>query len=256
LTSSEQQLRTVGSRLSYPASSTSTNSLTLNNHTRHQRSRADTMPSSTSPFLGGGLSTSLYNHNKNLTAQGQQRPNLHLHNRSESLTTTLGTNYDPTASSSGMSSPLDENASSSIASTLASLGLHDDQDSNKEQVEEGQHYFTKEPLLTRNRSFTVSNQNNDNGDMMSFRPFERRPRAISLGMADSPFSQQQQQIGFSPFDNGSMYSSGSGSQHSNSNNLAAADMLYQSRSSSSSLFARMDSHEEEEQGFIVSSNSP
>ncbi|KAF1803398.1 hypothetical protein FB192DRAFT_1277008 [Mucor lusitanicus] len=84
-------------------------------------------------------------------------------------------------SRSGVSSPLDENASNSIASTLASLGLHDDA-----------------PLT-------------DN--MMSFSPFPQqhqkmptRPRAISLGMMDSPLTppqlqqQQQQQQPFLPFD--------------------------------------------------------
>ena len=77
-----------------------------------------------------------------------------------------------------ISSPLDENASDSIASTLASLGLNDN------------HYY--EPI-TRNRAYTVA------ADHLSpsFLPFPstmKRPRATSLNRPQSTESL------FSPFD--------------------------------------------------------
>ncbi|KAI8328699.1 hypothetical protein EDC96DRAFT_530238 [Choanephora cucurbitarum] len=123
-----------------------------------RRARAGTMPSSTlSPFL---------NLNPYIAQQKPQRS---------------GSFSDLTDSS------LDDN--STIASTLASLGLHDD----------------PELPTMRHRAFTVSSKTYP--DMTPFSPFSldqpminnnpplathRRPRAISLGMAD--------QKPFSPFD--------------------------------------------------------
>ncbi|OBZ88501.1 Pumilio domain-containing protein P35G2.14 [Choanephora cucurbitarum] len=123
-----------------------------------RRARAGTMPSSTlSPFL---------NLNPYIAQQKPQRS---------------GSFSDLTDSS------LDDN--STIASTLASLGLHDD----------------PELPTMRHRAFTVSSKTYP--DMTPFSPFlldqpmmnnnpplatHRRPRAISLGMAD--------QKPFSPFD--------------------------------------------------------
>ncbi|KAK4522021.1 uncharacterized protein ATC70_004560 [Mucor velutinosus] len=261
--------RTAGSRLSYtpPSSSHSNMNDTTNTSvdTAVRRSRAGTMPSSTlPPFMGLG-SSNLY--------IAQQRPN---HNRTNSMNTSNPAMY----SRSGMSSPLDENASNSIASTLASLGLHDDPpmaDSNNNGRESStststtalnhSNYF--EPV-TRNRAFTVSSRNTmtDNHrpqDMMSFSPFPQqhqkmptRPRAISLGMMDSPLTPpplQQQQLPFLPFDMnyphhpptsdyqslGSTNSNLTDDHGNNSGNTSLPLLYHQSR-----LFARMDSHEEEE----------
>jgi len=105
--------------------------------------------------------------------------------------------YDP-------SSPIDENASNTIASTLASLGLDDEEESNTPQFGEEQHHN-----LNRTRSYTIAGQLGQPPiDMTSrlasgFSPFSphtrssvlHRPRAISLGMADSSVSNA-----FSPFD--------------------------------------------------------
>lgn len=123
------------------------------------------MPSSTmSPFMGLGSYIS------------QQRPN---QTRTDSFTP-----YPH----SDMSSPLDENATDSIASTLASLGLNDEPTTSSQT-----NYF--EPM-TRHRAFTVSSRNDSNA--LPFPTFPQhkklagRPRAISLGMMDdqhfSPFT--------------------------------------------------------------------
>lgn len=87
------------------------------------------------------------------------------------------------------SSPLDENAHNSLTSTLASLGLTDDDSSISSGLTK--HYL--EPT-TRNRSYTVS-------DMIQRHPFKpfleqetHRPRASSLSMAEISHHQ------FSPFD--------------------------------------------------------
>lgn len=261
--------RTAGSRLSYtpPSSSTSNGMNDTTNasvDTAVRRSRAGTMPSSTlPPFMGLG-SSSLY--------IAQQRPN---HNRTNSMNTGNPAMY----SRSGVSSPLDENASNSIASTLASLGLHDDapltdsRESSTPTASTLNHASYFEPA-TRNRAFTVSSRNpmTDNHrpqDMMSFSPFPQqhqkmptRPRAISLGMMDSPLTppqlqqQQQQQQPFLPFDMsyphhhttsdyqnlGSTNSNLTDDDHGNNSGNTSLPLLYhQSR-----LFARMDSHEEEE----------
>ncbi|GAA5795519.1 hypothetical protein HPULCUR_000877 [Helicostylum pulchrum] len=200
----------VQSRLPYtPPSNTASNGP----HPSSRRSRADTMPSSMlPPFLG---SNTIYN--------TQQRPNL---DRSP-----LTTNQDHYAS--GMSSPLDENASNSIASTLASLGLNDLTDTNTES-----RYF--EP--TRNRSMTSREQN------MAFSPFvstrQNRPRAVSLGMVDLPLPSSA----FDPFDSSFNNQSIEYQRNTNSgltdvNNHAS---LFQSRN----LFTRMDSHEEEDNKYM------
>lgn len=194
--------------------------------TSTRRSRADTMPTSTlSPFFSMGNYNSISN-------VAQQRPN---HNRDE--VTPMADMYH----SSDMSSPLDENATSSIASTLASLGLNEDDTRNKTS------YF--EHTLTRHRSFTVSSQmienQHHNRDMMSFNPFtpkpaadpsaavndstmRRRPRAISLGVADS--LDHQQPISFSPF------------EQQRDTNVDLTDNYQTPRT----LFTHMDSYEDSE----------
>ena len=203
----------------------------------------------------------------------QQRPN-------RSRTNSMNTN-NSMYSRSGMSSPLDENATNSIASTLASLGLHEDahvtennrgsenstpSSSSSSNALNHQNYF--EPT-TRNRAFTVSSRNtmadnNRPSDMMSFSPFPQqhqkmsnRPRAISLGMMDSPLTppQLQHQQQFSPFDMRyhqtsdyqNLGSTNSNLTDDNSNNNGtngntSLPLLYhQSR-----IFAHMGSHEEED----------
>ncbi|KAL9546610.1 hypothetical protein MBANPS3_006586 [Mucor bainieri] len=253
--------RTAGSRLSYtpPSSSSHSNMGDATNasvDTAVRRSRAGTMPSSTlPPFMGLG-SSNLY--------IAQERPN---HNRTNSMNT--GTPPPAMYSRSGMSSPLDENASNAIASTLASLGLHDDAPMTNNSSSSSNHTGYFEPVA-RNRAFTVSMADNHRAhDMMSFSPFPQqqqqqqqhqkmptRPRAISLGMMDSPLTppqlQQQQPQPFLPFDmdyaapsdyqNVGSTNSSLTDEHGNNNGNTSLPLLYhQSR-----LFARMDSHEEEE----------
>lgn len=169
---SESLHRTISrsnSRLSLTALSQNTNNDTA------RRARAGTMPSSTiSPFNSSLGSSNFY--------LSQQRPNQD----------SFGTSFYP---HSGMSSPLDENTTDSIASTLASLGLNDDDVDTKPST---QSYF--EPV-TRHRAFTVSARNtNIDSDVMSYTPFRpSRPRAISLG----------NQSDFSPFVSETTPSSGS-----------------------------------------------
>lgn len=257
---SQLKERNVGSRLSYTPPSTNNTVNGLNTKAdippSSRRSRADTMPSTIPPFINLG-SANLYNSISNVA---QQRPN---HNNK------TGSNSNEAMSmyhSSGMSSPLDENATNSIASTLASLGLNEDESLSTDNNNNSQAQYY-EPV-TRSRSYTVSsrmmdNQQNNNRDMMSFSPFapsskpsSRRPRAISLGITDSPLppptTNQQQQQSFSPFDslylqqqqsdyqrNTNINLTDSSNNSSNSNGLP---MLYQSRN----LFTHMDSHEEED----------
>ncbi|KAI7868827.1 uncharacterized protein EV154DRAFT_453533 [Mucor mucedo] len=179
-----------------------------------RRSRADTMPS-TSPF-------NLYSP---LNVVAQQRPDR------SSLTNDL-------LFHSAMSSPLDENASDSIASTLASLGLNTTEDHDthhhhhlqQQQQQQQEHVQRREYFEPRNPS-----NNNNNHEMMSFSPFHtitKRPRAISLGMVDSS--------AFSPFDMPFQHQ-----PQEPSPPVIGKEKEYPSRL----LFSRMDAHEEEEVDF-------
>lgn len=133
---------------------------------------------------------------------------------------------------SAMSSPLDENASDSITSTFASLGLNSTEDLDK------QHYHQK--LYRQEEYFEPRNQpisNNNNNEMMSFSPFHtmtKRPRAISLGKVDS--------YAFSPFD--------LPFQHYPTVQKEDND-AYSSRL----LFSRMDVHKEDDQTLNDSDNN-
>ncbi|KAI7902078.1 uncharacterized protein BX663DRAFT_511676 [Cokeromyces recurvatus] len=203
-----KSLSRSNSRLSYTPPST-TNTETI------RRSRAGTMPSSTiSPFMALN-SSNLY--------LSQQRPN---HNP-----------IDPDGLHSGMSSPLDENTTNSIASTLASLGLGDDlndkinndnnnnsnsnnnnnnnnnntntsltqqqqqqQQQQQHQKQQQQHYLQP---VTRHRAFTFSSRNTmtDNQgapDMMSFTPFPQKT-SFSRPRAVSLGMADLSHDGFSPF---------------------------------------------------------
>jgi hypothetical protein len=94
------------------------------------------------------------------------------------------------------SSPLDENASNTIASTLASLGLGDDSQ-------------TSEPFfepVTRHRVYTVNAKTIETPKPVGFGAFvphkfspalKQRPRAISLGRSDTPVLSG---TSFAPFD--------------------------------------------------------
>lgn len=222
---------------------------TASNGIHSRRSRADTMPSSTlPPYME--LSP-IYN-------TTQQRPNL---DRSP-LTTTTNTTSDQDMYHSGMSSPLDENASNSIASTLASLGLSDNDLTDTNNHTESRYF---QPI-TRNRSMTLSSRDQTTRDMMSFSPFvstnntttttnttnptrQNRPRAVSLGMADLPPPSSLN--GFSPFDSSfqqrqqqqqQQQQGNDYLQRNTSSGLTDNASLFQSRN----LFTRMDAHEEEE----------
>lgn len=216
----EQRSNNDISRLSFPPSTRTNPSeftpTTTTATSSSRRSRADTMPTATlSPFF-----SSMGNY-KSISNVAQQRPN-HNNSRTETLVTPMEAMYH----SSDMSSPLDENATNSIASTLASLGLNeDDNHHHHHQTRNKTSYFEHAPI-TRHRSFTVSSQmienqqQQNNRDMMSFNLFSpsssqptsvadpspvmnesnnamrRRPRAISLGIADTQQLHQQ----FSPFE--------------------------------------------------------
>ncbi|KAL7317523.1 hypothetical protein PS15m_003868 [Mucor circinelloides] len=259
---SQPMSRTAGSRLSYTPPSSHSNDTNASVDTV-RRSRAGTMPSSTiSPFMGLGSSNFYI---------AQQRPN---HNRTNSMNTSNPAMY----SRSGMSSPLDENASNSIASTLASLGLHEDtsmtESNHGHEADTSLNHQSYFEPVTRNRAFTVSSRNTmaDNtrpSDMMSFSPFPQqhqkmptRPRAISLGMMDSPLTppqfqqQQHQQQPFLPFDMTYRHQPSSDYQNLGSTNSNLTDdHINNSANGNTSLpllyhpprlFARMDSHEEED----------
>ncbi|KAG2205665.1 hypothetical protein INT47_008021 [Mucor saturninus] len=172
-----------------------------------RRSRADTMPSQSSAFPYADLfsnltlnTTAATNNNTNPIAIHNNvttTPNIGLISRHRSGSVTLPNDdenektyapfyYDP-------SSPIDENASNTIASTLASLGLDDEEEIDGTEEEEGSAAAEKQGYEGRTRAYTMTGN-----DAMRFSPFSphtrtsvlHRPRAISLGMVDT----------FSPFD--------------------------------------------------------
>lgn len=182
------------SRLSLQPLSNSSNNETA------RRSRAGTMPtSSISPFIGLGPYIT------------QQRPN---QTPSDSFTA-----YPH----SGMSSPLDENTTNSIASTLASLGLNDDEHdnltSNKSTTPASNSQNSYFDTMTRHRAFTVSSRNFHNDSVLPFPSFPQhqkitgRPRAISLGMVDASASTHQEHTDFFPFDSNTIQPSSSTSSN-------------------------------------------
>ncbi|KAI8049796.1 uncharacterized protein B0P05DRAFT_563427 [Gilbertella persicaria] len=137
-----------------------------------KRSRADTMPSQSSAFP---YAADMYLVNPTM-------PPMEPSTRHRSGSMTLPTPFQPESGFSPYdpSSPIDENASNTIASTLASLGLDD----------EVNHSFDAERTSARGRSYTVAGQLNHLAPFSPFSPQTRssvlhRPRAISLGMADS-----------------------------------------------------------------------
>ncbi|KAI8980450.1 hypothetical protein BDB01DRAFT_796451 [Pilobolus umbonatus] len=208
------------------------------NHSSMRRTRADTMPSSSMSAFAFGVN--LYNNNNPMTTVAQQRPNI-------DRITSMADSGDSHLYPSDLSSPLDENASDSIASTLASLGLNDD----------STHYF--EPI-TRNRAYTVSARpsllDRPNVQSLSFSPFldsTKRPRAISLGMADT--APQSTENHFSPFDMSYINHLEQNNQSSltevSSSNLGGntKGIHYSSRG-----FSRMDCHEEEEEEMKLNLN--
>ncbi|KAI9485173.1 MAG: hypothetical protein EXX96DRAFT_475904 [Benjaminiella poitrasii] len=141
-----------------------------------------------------------------------------------------------------MSSPLDENATNSIASTLASLGLNDDLTTSHDKIS---HNTTAQHYLQPTQKVPPT-----------------RPRAISLGMMDSPLSlpqpssQTQYHTGFSPFDLSYRSSSEyqplrSTNSHLIDENIQTMPLLYQPR-----IFSQMNSHEEDIQSEMESMATP
>lgn len=140
-----------------------------------RRSRADTMPSQSAAVFPSDMFSDI----------------IHRH-RSGSIT--LPADKDDEDNKDDLSSPIDENTSSTIASTLASLGLTDDENTATTTT-------TTTTTNNRNRSYTI--QGAATNEAFGFHPFSpqtqssilQRPRAISLGMADSfsPFQHEQQQ---------------------------------------------------------------
>lgn len=164
-----------------------------------RRSRADTMPSQPSPLPYANDMFSMNQINENVQSSNSSHHMLPSRHRSGSVTLPSGgydeenyqASYNSVYNPYDPSSPIDENASNTIASTLASLGLDDE---NNDDYGAEDH-----SIPTRGRSYTVTGQlGNDMNSRMAFSPFSphtrssvlHRPRAISLGMADS----------FSPFD--------------------------------------------------------
>ncbi|KAG2216695.1 hypothetical protein INT45_003438 [Circinella minor] len=170
-----------------------------------RRARADTMPTPSFPYAYPNL-------NVPTNTATETR------NRSGSVTTSMF-GYD--------TSPTDDSASSTVASTLASLGLDDE---NTPQPQQHQQQTEQEEIKQRNRAYTVAaaaglpqqqQQLNRLGGLAPFTPFSpqtrtsvmQRPRAISLGMADGGGIEQQQPtattatlLGANPY--GHMFSSG------------------------------------------------
>ncbi|KAI9266431.1 hypothetical protein BDA99DRAFT_21551 [Phascolomyces articulosus] len=170
-----------------------------------RRARADTMPTPSFPYAYPNLTmpTTATTSNTESTR-----------NRSGSVTTMFG--YD--------TSPTDDSASSTVASTLASLGLDDENTPQPSHTEQQQ----QEEIKQRNRAYTVAaaalpqqqqHQMNRLGGLAPFTPFSpqtrtsvmQRPRAISLGMADGggieqPPSSSSTLLGASPY--GHMFSTG------------------------------------------------
>ncbi|ORE08005.1 ARM repeat-containing protein [Rhizopus microsporus var. microsporus] len=142
-----------------------------------RRSRADTMPSQPAAVFPSDMFSDI----------------IHRH-RSGSIT--LPADKEDEDNKDDLSSPIDENASSTIASTLASLGLTDDENTATATTT-----TTTVTTNNRNRSYTI--QGAATNEAFGFHPFSpqtqssilQRPRAISLGMADSfsPFQHEQQQ---------------------------------------------------------------
>lgn len=187
-----------------------------------RRSRADTMPSQSSafPYASDIFSNLTLNTTSNLNMISSRHrsgsvtlPNDDANNHN---TPTTSNNFAQTPFSTGYSpydpsSPIDENASNTIASTLASLGLDDEDDEDDEEHNTPHTSFGEHNhhALGRARSYTIAGQlgqANDmparlaNGNFNPFSPHTRssvlhRPRAISLGMVDSSISNA-----FSPFD--------------------------------------------------------
>lgn len=151
----------------------------------------------TTPSTSSSSTSSILNDNhSNLELSSSSR------NRSGSMSLPSAVYNTATTSSFGYnpydpSSPIDENASNTIASTLASLGL-DDEENHTHYVEDH-----TQNAHSRARSYTVTGQLGNSmatptASRIAFSPFSpqtrssvlHRPRAISLGMAES----------FSPFD--------------------------------------------------------
>ncbi|KAG0175695.1 hypothetical protein DFQ28_006884 [Apophysomyces sp. BC1034] len=175
------------------------------------------MPSQSSAFP---YASDVYSNTTNLTVQAPST-----RHRSGSVTLpsdradgVFGTTLFSSAFSSyEASSPIDENT---IASTLASLGLDDENTqqrssapmSTSSNVDQYLH-----PGSTRSRSYTVASQMPEHPEIsrlqgMPFSPFSpqtrnsvmQRPRAISLGMADGTPSMTMPNA-FSPFEMGSLH---------------------------------------------------
>ncbi|GAA5797070.1 hypothetical protein HPULCUR_002448 [Helicostylum pulchrum] len=183
-----------------------------------RRSRADTMPSQSSAFP---YATDIFSNltlnttsNLNIVSSRHRSGSVTLPNDDPNTPTSSNNFLPQTPFSTGYSpydpsSPIDENASNTIASTLASLGLDDDEDEEQEHNTPHTSFGEQQHSLGRARSYTIASQlgqPNDmpgrqlaaNGNFNPFSPHTRssvlhRPRAISLGMVDSSNA-------FSPFD--------------------------------------------------------
>lgn len=209
-----------------------------------RRSRADTMPSQSSAFPYADLFSNLTlntstNSTHNVTATTLPNVGLISRHRSGSVTLPNDVNeeksytpfyYDP-------SSPIDENASNTIASTLASLGLDDEEEEEEAEKEKREGKEQQNTMYEgRTRAYTMTTN-----DPMRFSPFSphtrssvlHRPRAISLGMVDN----------FSPFDmNGGQTTSTSTTTN---NNTSTRFTQLRSSRSSNNLVDLNDSLEED-----------
>jgi hypothetical protein len=204
-----------------------------------RRSRADTMPSQSSAFpYASDIFSDLTLPTDTTATTNSNNSNVNLNNisgggnvitsrhRSGSVTLPNEVYHDSTTTTTSSfsqtpfgvaagynpydpSSPIDENASNTIASTLASLGLDDEEGDTPHSSYGGDHEEGHgNTHLSRARSYTIAGQLSQANDIAArlggnFSPFSphtrssvlHRPRAISLGMADSPISNA-----FSPFE--------------------------------------------------------
>ncbi|KAL9540028.1 hypothetical protein MBANPS3_009919 [Mucor bainieri] len=243
-----------------------------------RRSRADTMPTQSSPFpYANDMFAASMSHMNESVVQNTMlppppppAPASSARHRSGSVTLPQTAVYNDTPFNTGYSnpydpsSPIDENASNTIASTLASLGL-DDENSDDYGTEDHHHHHNSGGMPGRGRSYTVTGQlvgNDMNPRLAAFSPFSphtrssvlHRPRAISLGMADS----------FSPFDMSQATAAAAASasaaspMSSNPTRLrmqqqsAAETPLRSSRSSSNLADMSMDQQQQQQQQHMYS----
>ncbi|KAI8334414.1 hypothetical protein BC941DRAFT_454591 [Chlamydoabsidia padenii] len=198
----------------FPYTTTATTTTTPSSTTNDQSdpSLGVTNPGNQSDFFLGGSSTNL-----NIPTSNDIR-----RRRSGSVTLLSSSDthqdYGNAFFTSGFPPMMEENASDTVQSTLASLGL-DDSTTTSTTAPPTASYL---PTQQRHRAYTVSTRAPPTGDRlgdmlpMGFSPFSpqtrssvmQRPRAVSLGMADEPHLDDDEISSFTPFGMSSLQSTG------------------------------------------------